>query len=200
MNVQKRQRYFIHAGQRPKTHISSLLTHLSITFAAMPAFDDVYQQHQDLVYNLCLHYLQNKEEAEEATQDIFVKIYRKMPEFRGESSLKTWIYRIAIHHCLDLLKARKAQKRFGFMALFRTSPPLSHDPPDFNHPGVLLENKEELEQLFGKINQLPPQQKTALVLKYLDDLPQREIADIMGISEKAVESLLQRAKQTLKKG
>lgn len=166
----------------------------------MPAFDDVYQQHQDLVYNLCLHYLQNKEEAEEATQDIFVKIYRKMPEFRGESSLKTWIYRIAIHHCLDLLKARKTQKRFGFMALFRATPPLSHDPPDFNHPGVLLENKEELEQLFGKINQLPPQQKTALVLKYLDDLPQRDIADIMGISEKAVESLLQRAKQTLKKG
>jgi RNA polymerase sigma-70 factor (ECF subfamily) len=163
-------------------------------------FEDIFEKHQHLVFNLCLHYLQNRQEAEEAAQDVFVKIHQKMPGFQERSSLKTWVYRIAVNHCLDVLRARKRQKRFAFIfSLFNDQNEMVHDPPDFDHPGVLLEDREALENLFQKINQLPENQRTALILKYLDDLPQREIADIMGLSEKAVESLLQRAKINLKK-
>jgi RNA polymerase sigma factor (sigma-70 family) len=156
--------------------------------------------YNNLVFNLCLQYLQNKQDAEEAAQDVFVKIHKKLPTFEGKSSLKTWIYRITINHCLDVLKGRKRQKRFAFIFdFFNDKNDNSRDLPHFDHPGVLLEDRESLESLFKKINQLPENQRTALILKYLDELPQREIAEIMAISEKAVESLLQRAKQNLDK-
>jgi RNA polymerase sigma-70 factor (ECF subfamily) len=163
-------------------------------------FNEIYEEHQHLVFNLCLNYLQNHQDAEEATQDVFVKIHAKMGSFEGKSSLKTWVYRITVNHCLDVLRQRKRQSRLAFFTrLFvgKTETPL--ELPHFDHPGVLLENRETLENLFHKINQLPENQRTALILKYLDDLPQREIADIMQVSEKAVESLLQRAKQNLEK-
>jgi RNA polymerase sigma factor (sigma-70 family) len=166
----------------------------------MPNFLEIYELHNKLVFNLCLQYLQNKQDAEEATQDIFVKIHHKLPTFEGKSSLKTWIYRISINQCLDVVKARKRHKRFGFLLdFFSEKIGKPHDLPHFEHPGVLLEDRDALENLFKKINQLPENQRTALILKYLDDLPQREIAEIMSLSEKAVESLLQRAKHNLEK-
>jgi RNA polymerase sigma-70 factor (ECF subfamily) len=71
--------------------------------------------------------------------------------------------------------------------------------PHFDHPGVLLEDRESLEFLFKQINQLPDNQRTAIILKYIDDLSQQEIASIMALSEKAVESLLQRGKQKIRR-
>lgn len=164
------------------------------------SFEEIYHLHKDMVFNLCLHYLQNQQEAEEATQDVFVKVHEKRAGFLGKSSWKTWIYRIAVRHCLDLLKARKRHKRWGLvMSLWHGKDSAGLDPPDFNHPGVQLEDKEALEALFQKINELPHNQKTVIFLKYLDELPQKEIADILDLSVKAVESLLQRAKQNLEK-
>jgi RNA polymerase sigma factor (sigma-70 family) len=163
-------------------------------------FEEIFQKHQNLVFNLCLHYLQNRQDAEEATQDVFVKIYQKMPGFQEKSSITTWVYRITVNHCLDALRARKRQKRFAsIFSFFNNKNETVHDLPDFDHPGVLLEDREALENLFRKINQLPENQRTALILKHIDDLPQRAIAEIMGLSEKAIESLLQRAKMNLKK-
>jgi RNA polymerase sigma factor (sigma-70 family) len=166
----------------------------------MPTFLEIYEITQNLVYNLCLNYLQNKQEAEEATQDIFVKIHAKLHTYEAKSTIKTWVYRIAVYHCLDLLRARKRQKRLAFVSdFFYEKNAASQYPPEFNHPGVLLEDREALEILFQKIDQLPENQRTALLLKCLDDLSQREIAEVMEVSEKAVESLLHRARQNLEK-
>ena len=71
--------------------------------------------------------------------------------------------------------------------------------PDFNHPGVLLEDKEEVEYIFKTINELPERQKTAILLKSIDGVSQKETANILNISEKALESLLSRARANLKK-
>lgn len=163
-------------------------------------FEEIYRIHQRAVFNLCLHYLQNQQEAEEATQDVFVKIYFNIGNFEGKSSLKTWLYRIVINHCLDLLRNRKRRNRLTVithMFLGKSDTPI--EVPHFDHPGVLLEDRESLGILFKQINQLPDNQRTAIILKYLDDLSQQEIASIMALSEKAVESLLQRGKQNLKK-
>ena len=158
---------------------------------------DIYNEHNGLVYNLCLNYLQNTEDAEEVTQDVFVKIYQKQQDFKNQSSLKTWIYKITINQCLDFLKAKKQKKRFGFIVpIYDNSNSFSYS--EFNHPGILLENKEATENLLKLINLLPPNQKTALLLKAIDGLTQKEIAAIMELSEKAVESLLSRAKRNLK--
>ncbi len=164
------------------------------------AFRSIYDQHCDMVYNLCLNYLQNSDDAQEVTQDVFVSIYKKLDNFRQQSSLKTWIYRIAINKCLDFLKAQKRQKRFGFhISIFRNENEVLPLHSAFKHPGIVLEQREDLERLLRNINTLPSNQKTALLLKAIDGLPQKEIAEIMGTSLKAVESLLSRAKANLKK-
>ena len=156
---------------------SSFAAHLP-----MPSFLEIYGTHQKMVFNLCLNYLQNRQDAEEAAQDVFVKIHAKLGGFEAKSSLQTWIYRIAINHCFDVLRAKKRQKRFAFFTEIFSKE--AEKLADFNHPGVQLEDREALENLFQKINQLPENQRTALILRHLDDLPQREIADILGISEK----------------
>ena len=164
-------------------------------------FNELYDTHKDLVFNLCLNYLHNQEDAEDATQDIFVKIHQKLASFQRQSNLKTWVYRIGVNHCLDILKSRKRQKRFAFLTdlFFPNSSELRHDTPTFDHPGILLERKELMEKLFQQINQLPSKQKTALILTKLEQMSVKEAAEIMNQSPKSVESLLQRAKRNLGK-
>ncbi|MCT4580868.1 MAG: RNA polymerase sigma factor [Flavobacteriales bacterium] len=162
-------------------------------------FNQIYKDYNGMVYNLCLSYLQNIEEAEEVMQDVFLKVYEKHDSFRGNSSLKTWIYRITINKNLDFIKAKKRVKRLGFLAVINGDSKNQERPlVNFNHPGVELEDKEAIQLLFQKINTLPPKQKTALILKYIDGFSQKEIALTMALSEKAVESLLSRAKRKLK--
>ena len=148
-----------------------------------------------------MQYLQNIEDTEEVTQDVFVTVHQQLDSFENKSSITTWIYRIAINKSLDFLKAKKAKKRFGFLtSIFGDNDgELRYDQPNFDHPGVLMEQKEELEILFKHINSLPDTQKTALILHKIEGKSQNEIAEIMETSPKAVESLVQRAKSNLKK-
>ena len=76
---------------------------------------------------------------------------------------------------------------------------MRYNPPEHNHPGIVLEHKEALEALFKKINDLPDNQRTALILHKIEQKPQAEVAEIMNLSTKAVESLIQRAKTNLSK-
>ncbi len=164
------------------------------------AFRRLYDLFKDRVYNTCLSYLQHTEEAEEATQDVFVKIHRSAAGFKGDSSVSTWIYRLAVNQCLDLLRFRNRQKRFAFISsLFGAAGNLQHDAPTFEHPGILAENRERAALLFKAIKQLPENQQTAFILKQAEGLSQKEVAEIMDITEKALESLLQRAKANLRK-
>ncbi len=155
-----------------------------------------------MVYNLALQYVQNVQDAEDITQEVFVKLYQNLHHFNADAaSLKTWIYRIAINQSLDFIKAKKAKKRFGFItSLFKSE---SNEPVEeianFNHPGVASEDKEALQEVFGFINELPKNQRTAFILARLEDKSQKEIVEIMNMTIKAVESLLQRAKQSLQK-
>lgn len=136
--------------------------------------------------------MQNIEDAEEVTQDVFITIYQKIDGFKTESKLSTWIYRIAVNAALNRLK--KKQKK-SFLNLTT----ISHQIPHFEHPGIIAENKENASILFKAIYQLPESQKTAFILSYIEELPRQEVADIMGNSLKSIESLLQRGKQNLRK-
>ena len=162
--------------------------------------EDIYHQYKKLVFNLALQYTNNIQDAEEVTQDVFVKVFDKINRFRQDSELKTWIYRITINQSIDYLKSKQRQKRNFIFSLFdNSSESAENQIPDFNHPGISLENKEELENLMLKIYQLPENQKTVIFLLKIEDLSQKEVAEIMKLSEGAVESLFQRAKTSLKK-
>ncbi len=136
--------------------------------------------------------MQNTEDAEEVTQDVFITVYQKIDGFKTESKLSTWIYRIAVNASLNRLKKKQ---RKSFLNLTN----ISHQIPHFEHPGIIAENKENASTLFKAIYQLPETQKTAFILSYIEELPRQEVADIMGNSLKSIESLLQRGKQNLRK-
>ena len=164
------------------------------------AFKFLVDTYQDRVFNTAIGIVQNAEDAEDVAQEVFIQVYRSIHSFKGESKLSTWLYRIATTRALDLLRSRKSKKRFGFMQrLFGDNNEPIHEIPDFNHPGVSLDQKENAAKLFKAIAQLPDNQKTAFTLHKLEDLSYQEISEVMKTSIPAVESLMHRAKQNLRK-
>lgn len=151
---------------------------------------------------MCLHYVLSGEDAQDITQEVFVKVHQNYHQFdASKASVKTWIFRIAINQSLDFLKSKKTKKRFGFVcSLFYqgTSEPIN-EIKSIDHPGIAAEDKEAIDTLLRIIYALPENQKTAIILSKIEDRPQKEVAEIMNTSLKAVESLLQRAKQTIQK-
>tara|TARA_B100000497_G_C7427872_1_gene267695 strand:- start:116 stop:625 length:510 start_codon:yes stop_codon:yes gene_type:complete len=156
-----------------------------------------YDKHKTLVYNLALNYCGNKEDAEEITQDVFLAVFKKMSIFRHESKIETWIYRIAINKSLDYLKAKKRFKRNFINDGISIDQVSQTKFSDFNHPGVLLESKEKIQEIYSCINRLPEDYRTVIILLKIENRTYKEVSEIMKISIKAVESLFNRAKKKL---
>lgn len=158
----------------------------------------IYQAHKVLVYNVAMNYLQNVEDAEEVTQDVFVKVYQSLDSFKEESHIKTWIYRITINQSLDFIKKKNSKKRFFVFGKKTDNDYEYNNSSNFEHPGIVLENQENAKILFEAINTLPENQKTAFILAKVDGLSNPEVAEIMEMSISAIESLVFRAKNSLK--
>lgn len=155
------------------------------------AFRSLYGLYAERVYNTALSYVKNKSDAEEITQDVFLNVYKHAGKYRGEASLSTWIYRITVNTSLNRLKRKK---KWTFLQISE-----QQEMAHFDHPGVLLEQKEYARWLFRLIDGLADNQKTAIILSYVEQLPRKEVAQIMDTTVKSVESLLQRAKKNMRK-
>ena len=157
------------------------------------AFKLLVNTYKKMVYNTVLGFVQNIADAEDVTQDVFIKLFENIGKFKGQSKLSTWIYRISITQATDFLRHKNRKKRSGFLvSLFGEDNQPINGPVDFEHPGVLAENKERSAILFKAINTLPENQKTAFLLQKVQDCSQQQISEIMQLSEGAVESLLTR--------
>ncbi len=164
------------------------------------AFKELITKFQDSVFNTALGFLQNNVDAEDIAQEVFIQVYHSINSFQQQSLLSTWLYRITVTKCLDHLRKQKTKKRFGFItSLFDSNNKVLHEPQDFNHPGVLLDKKEDAKILFNLLKQLPDSQQIVFILNKIEGLSYQEIAQIQHTTESAVDSLLQRAKQNLKK-
>lgn len=165
------------------------------------AFEQLVKQYELKIYNTCLGFLQNETDAEDVCQEVFISVFRSIQNFKGQSKLYTWMYRIAVTNSLEFLRAKKRKKRFAFVEnIFGDkSGEIKTEALNFYHPGIQLENKERAAILFQAIDQLPEKQKTAFILNKIDDLSYAEIAEVMNLSYSAVESVLFRAKQNLQK-
>ena len=164
------------------------------------AFKELVMLFQDRVFNLSLGLLQHTADAEDIAQEVFIQVYRSIHQFKEEAALATWMYTITTSKCLDYLRSKKRKKRFGFITgLFGADNRPVHEPEEFNHPGVQLDRKEDAAILFRLVQQLPENQRTAFILNKVEELSYREIARVLNSSESAVDSLLQRAKQNLRK-
>jgi RNA polymerase sigma-70 factor (ECF subfamily) len=164
-------------------------------------FKNLYDQYVRMVFNLCLKYLQSIEDAEDLTQEVFITVFKSIHQFKGESKISTWIYKIAITKSLEFIRMKKRKKRFAFFqSIFSNEKgEINISDVHFHHPGIQLENKERAAILFNAIDKLPENQKTAYILCKLEDLSYNEIAEIMKVTVPSVESLLFRAKQNLQK-
>lgn len=164
------------------------------------AFRELVNLFQNRVFNTALGLLQHTTDAEDIAQEVFIQVYRSINTFKEEASLATWVYRITVTKSLDHLRSKKRKKRFAFVSsLFGSDNTPIHEPQEFNHPGVQLDRKEDAAMLFKLIDALPENQRTAFILNKVEELSYREIAAILNSSESAVDSLLQRAKQNLRK-
>ena len=164
------------------------------------AFKTIVEQWQDMVYNTILGIVQNDTEAEDLAQDVFIKVFEKVGTFKGDSKFSTWLYRIATTTALDHLRSKKRKKRFGFLqSLTGSAGDEKEQIPDFHHPGVNLDNKERAAVLFRAIETLPDNQKAAYTLHKLEGLSYRDVSEVLNTTVSAVESLMSRANQNLRR-
>lgn len=164
------------------------------------AFRILVEGWKDRIYNTALGLVQDEEDAADIAQEVFVSAWLGLKTYRGESGITTWLYRITVNKCVDLLRKRKRKLLWSkFFNSGRDGDPEENSAAEFHHPGVLLEKKQEAAILLTAIRQLPGNQQIAFSLQKIEGLSQQEIGAIMELSEGAVESLLQRAKTNLKK-
>ena len=133
-------------------------------------------------------------------QEVFVEVYQTIDQFRGEAALSTWLYRLAASRALQHRRRLKAKKRFAyFTSLLGFDNQVLHESPDHAHPLALLEGEQQLRLLLSYIDRLPSQQQMAFTLRHEQELSYEEIAAVLDTTVSAVESLLFRARQTLRR-
>ena len=164
------------------------------------AFRTLVERYQDQIYRTVFSLLRSPEEAEDVAQEVFVEVYQTIGRFRGDAALSTWLYRLATSRALKNRQKARAKKRFAyFTSLLGFDNDVLHEVPDHAHPLALLEGQQQLRLLFGHIARLPDQQQVAFTLRHEQELSYEEIAAVLTTTVPAVESLLFRARQTLRK-
>ena len=154
-------------------------------------FADLYAEHSRAIYYLALRMLSDPQKAEDATHDVFLKAYRKMAQFRGESSWRTWLYRIAINHCHNLQQAwndrhmlTNADDAVWETAAARADSPLR-----------VLETKELGQRIQKSLDGLPPEYRLLLLLVADEQLSYEQVGALTEQSSDAVRGKLHRARK-----
>lgn len=151
------------------------------------AFEALYRQHATRLYNLASRMSAGATDAEDLLQDIFLLAYRKLGSFRGDSSLGTWLYRLAMNHCLDVLRNR--QTRMGQVTDSMDEPDAV--PVAAPGPGLGAVSRIDLERA---IEALPPACRAAFLLHDVEGFGHHEVADILGVSEGTSKSQVHKAR------
>ena len=165
------------------------------------SFRLIVEQHQRKVINICYRFVHNRAEAEDLAQETFIEVYRSIKHFRGQSSLSTWIHRIAVSKSLDFVRKQSRQKRGGKLRAFLgLNNSTSEIPaPELTRPDKVHEQQQQRDILRRALNTLPKNQQIAFVLSKYNGMSYQKIADTLKTSVSAVESLIFRAKKNLQK-
>lgn len=159
------------------------------------------EKYQGMIFRISLGFVHSREEAEDLTQEIFIQVYTRLKSFKGESSFSTWLHRVTVNASLNRIRNNKHGE---FRRLSENVHGENKDDnllstvTDHEDPENILIMEEQRQLIHEAVDSLPENQKSAFILSKYDDLPQKEIADIMNITEGAVEALLQRAKSNLR--
>lgn len=166
-----------------------------------PAFDALVIKYKDMVYTMCYYLLGDIHEANDYSQETFLKVYKSLPAFRFESSFSTWLYRIAVNTCKNRLNSLSYRFRKRLVSLHdpdESGNPVLQIPDESPLPNGRMEKAEKILQVRKAIKQLSPDHKTAIVLRDIKGLSYEEIALITGTDLGTVKSRISRARQELK--
>lgn len=156
------------------------------------ALAELIRRHQQRLYHVAYRLLRDPLEAEDALQEVFLKVYQHAHSFEPQAKVSSWLHRITANHCLNLLRRRHPQDSLD-----------QDNAPEVLDPGATplqaLEEQDLSRRLERLLDTLPENQRRALVLKRFAGLSYQEIGDEMGLSPQAVDGLLKRARQFLKK-
>lgn len=158
------------------------------------AFAELVYTFQDPVYNLCYRMLGDYAEAEDATQEAFLRAYLNIQRYDTARSFKTWVMSIASNHCIDRLRKRRMQYLSLDDEPTAATLALSSNDPLPEHATLDNERSERIQDL---LHQLTPDYRVAVILRYWYDYSYAEIAEVMDTTESAIKSRLFRARQTL---
>jgi RNA polymerase sigma-70 factor (ECF subfamily) len=164
------------------------------------AFESLVNRHQTSILNLIYRFIGDRTQAKDLAQEVFIKVWQSAQNYEPKAKFTTWIYRITANLCFNELKSARRKKWFRFLrpdANYETR--TEEDLPDRSPSAEdLILARERSHQISDALQSLPENQRMAMILKRYDDLSYEEIARVLGCSVSAVESLLVRAKRTLK--
>ena len=156
--------------------------------------------HQRMVYQLALHLLGDAQEAMDVSQEVFLRVFRMLPQFRGQSTLRTWIYRIVVNQASN--RQRWWRRRHRAQQVAWDDHTSAHgevaESRNFAMPDRVLQQRETSERVWGALDALPFDQRTVIVLREIDGLSYEEIADSIGVAVGTVKSRLARARESLR--
>jgi RNA polymerase sigma-70 factor (ECF subfamily) len=156
------------------------------------ALEALFATYGDRVYRLCLHLLGQAADAEDAAQEVFLRVLQRAGQFAGRSRLSTWIYRVTVNHCLN--RARRGRACSTSLAeLEDEAQPLSLAPSPFERSV----QAEEQAQLRGWLERLSPERRAVLVLREIEGLSYQGIAEVLDLPIGTVMSRLARARENL---
>jgi RNA polymerase sigma-70 factor, ECF subfamily len=162
---------------------------------------ELVASHERMVYQLAFHLLGDRDEALDVSQEVFLRVFRTLPSFRGQSALRTWIYRIVINQARNRQRWWRRRRRSDQVQLEQHV--LEHgelrQQTDADSPDRALARKELAARLWAALDQLPFDQRTVMVLREIDGLSYDEIADSLDVAIGTVKSRLTRARQTLRR-
>ena len=156
------------------------------------SFNVIVDRYKDLVFTLALRILKHREEAEEASQDTFIKVFRSLNRFKGDSKLSTWIYKVAYFTCLDRLKKQKREQHIVAIDEFT-----EHQVKTIDNALDMMEKEERKVAIQDCLQLLPSNDVALLTLFYFEELSLEEIAKIVDLTANNVKVKLHRSRKKL---
>lgn len=164
------------------------------------AFQLFVEKYHKMVINICYNIVNSYDDAMDISQEVFIKIYESIDDFRGESKISTWLYRISVNKSLNHLRSKKRQKWFPGLDLLFNDDRKKIEPADNSlNASENIEQDENKEALYFALHQLPEKQNIAISLNNFEDLSYKEISEIMEIPVSEVGVLINRGKKKLQK-